>query len=133
MCIPTKTIKFCTCSKKSSTNDSLNYWILYRYDEKCSHYVGEVSTDYTFDFDDQIKNIETLEKRLNEEDSFDKKHNFNKLDKIDVVLTRVLQNPQKNRKVKYTFIYSMKEGWKYVREPLFILYPKENEIIGKIC
>ncbi|NHN25180.1 hypothetical protein FIA58_005760 [Flavobacterium jejuense] len=128
MCKITSKIKLCTC-KATSTENLQNYWCLYRFNkDKNEMIVGEAVMSFKFDTLNHEVNKVVLEKRLNEEDSFDVKLVFKPKDILEIVCNNTIYN---ERDV-YTFVYRGKK-WKSTQIDSFELMERFDEVtFGKI-
>ncbi len=104
MCIASKDFKFCTCEEEY-TDELPHYWKLYRFNkDKNLHIVGSIrepkdNLDPSF-----AHNRNTIRKRLNGENAFDKDMGFLEND----VLVIVLNN---NTEKVTTYLFEYKRGF----------------------
>lgn len=84
MCIPSKQIKLCTCTRKS-IKKLPHYWLLKRYNEnKDLRIIGEAILPELHE--DYYITVQSLLQRLNESDVFDRKIDFIDKDRLEIVL-----------------------------------------------
>jgi len=103
MCIVSDKIKFCTCID-GSYEELPHYWLLYRYNQqKNLLYIGEPVSPYEFDSNFFV-NQETLSKRLNEDDAFDKKIEFKPKDLLEIVINNLSDDKKKPMTFCFRFI-----------------------------
>ncbi len=125
MCIVSDNIKFCTC-EVGSYDELPHYWLLYRFNKNKELYIMG-STEMPADFlqPKYNQNIETLNKRLNEPDAFDKEIKFKANDRIEIVLN----NLEENESDRMTFCFSYKMGkWTEIPYDTFELMNMFDEL-----
>lgn len=125
MCIVSDKIKFCTCV--SGSYEALpHYWLLYRFNkEKDLMWVGEPVMPLGFLQPDYTLNAQTLCKRLNEADAFDKVIEFKPKDQLEIVINNLSENEME----RMTFCFKYKNS-KWVKEEYdtFELMNKYDEL-----
>jgi len=111
MCVISDKIVFCTC-ETGSYEDLPHYWLLYRFNkQKDVICVGEPMIPFEFLQHNFNLNKETLAKRLNEADSFDKVIEFKPKDQLEIVINNLAEAEIE----RMTFCFKYKGG-KWVAE-----------------
>jgi hypothetical protein len=126
MCVISDKIVFCTC-ETGSYEDLPHYWLLYRFNkQKDLMCVGEPMIPYDFLQLNYSINKDTLAKRLNEKDAFDKIIEFKPKDQLEIVFN----NLAKAEIERMTFCFKYKGG-KWVAEDydIFELMNRYDELV----
>ena len=108
MCVVSDKIKFCTCVK-GSYRKLPNYWLLYRFSKKKDiQCMGMPIFPYELMQSNYNVNQQTIIKRLNEGDAFDKKIEFKSKDLLEIVLNNL--SDKDSKKMIFCFVYK-KGNW----------------------
>ena len=125
MCIVSDKIKFCTC-EVDSYDELPHYWLLHRFNKNKEWFI-DGSADMPADFlkDNYALNCETLKKRLNETDAFDKVIKFKANDRMEIVLN----NLDETESERMTFCFKYNKGkWTEVPIETFELINRFDEL-----